>query len=99
LRPQLNFHRNWEQPQSEIAIRSTPRADLYVILAGVDEAGREAVFRIHNNPLVLWVWVGAFVAFVGGLIAMLAGRRAGARRQEPPPETAVRADALRTPAS
>ena len=26
LRPQLNFHRNWDQPQSEIAIRTTPTA-------------------------------------------------------------------------
>lgn len=77
LRPQLNFHLNWEQPQSEIAIRSTPRADLYVILAGIGEGegNGEAVFRIHHNPLVLWVWIGAFISFVGGLIAMLAGRR------------------------
>lgn len=75
LRPQLNFHVNWDQPQSEIAIRSTPRADLYVILAGVGGSGGGSVFRIHHNPLVLWVWVGAFVSFLGGLFALLAGGR------------------------
>jgi cytochrome c-type biogenesis protein CcmF len=71
LRPQLNFHRNWDQPQSEIAIRSTPVQDIYVILAGVDDATDEAVFRIHRNPLVAWVWTGAGISLIGGLIALL----------------------------
>ncbi len=75
LRPQLNFHRNWEQPQSEIAIRTTPAADLYVIFAGVDERTSESIFRVHRNPLVFWVWFGAVVAFGGGLVALFAGRR------------------------
>jgi cytochrome c-type biogenesis protein CcmF len=71
LRPQLNFHRNWDQPQSEIAIRTTPAADLYVILAGTRPGGGESVFRIHHNPLVVWVWVGALISVIGGLIALL----------------------------
>jgi cytochrome c-type biogenesis protein CcmF len=74
MRPQLNFHRNWEQPQSEIAIRSNPASDLYLILAGVSPDG-ESVFRVHRNPLVFWVWTGAVVALLGGLIALTAGRR------------------------
>ena len=75
LRPQLNFHHNWEQPQSEIAIRSGPLSDLYVILAAVGRSDNESVFRIHHNPLVMWVWSGALISFAGGLVAMLAGRR------------------------
>jgi len=82
LRPQLNFHRNWDQPQSEIAIRMTPRADLYVILAGVDSQTSASIFRIHRNPLVFWVWLGAVIAFIGGLFALLGGRR---RRAQPTP--------------
>jgi cytochrome c-type biogenesis protein CcmF len=74
MRPQLNFHRNWEQPQSEIAIRSTPAADIYLILAGVGDDGA-SVFRVHRNPLVFWVWTGAVVALIGGLIALVVGRR------------------------
>jgi cytochrome c-type biogenesis protein CcmF len=71
LRPQLNFHRNWDQPQSEIAIRTSPTRDVYVILAGIDDGSDEAIFRIHDNPLVVWVWAGALVALLGGLAALV----------------------------
>ncbi len=74
MQPQLNFHTNWDQPQSEIAIRSNPAADTYLILAGVSPDG-ESVFRLHRNPLVFWVWTGAVVALFGALIALFAGRR------------------------
>jgi len=76
LRPQLNFHRNWDQPQSEIAIRTSPAADVYVVLAAIDPSrGNASVFRLHDNPLVAWIWIGALVAVAGGLTALLAGRR------------------------
>jgi cytochrome c-type biogenesis protein CcmF len=90
LRPQLNFHTNWDQPQSEIAIRSTPRSDLYVILAGIRAGSDEAVFRIHHNPLVVWVWTGAAIAVIGGLIALLLRPRTAALG----PPTDVRSQAL-----
>ena len=80
LRPQLNFHRNWDQPQSEIAIRTSMRSDVYVVLAGLDDDGDEIVLRLHNNPLVAWVWTGAAVAVLGGLLAALLRRR---RREGP----------------
>jgi cytochrome c-type biogenesis protein CcmF len=81
LRPQLNFHRNFEnQPQSEIAIRTTPSADTYVILAGVDSSTRKTIFRLHHNPLVFWVWTGAVVAFLGALWSLLGKRRSGESR-------------------
>jgi cytochrome c-type biogenesis protein CcmF len=82
LRPQLNFHRNWDQPQSEIAIRTSATRDVYVILAGTDDASDEAIFRIHDNPLVVWVWAGAVIALLGGLVALLIRTRA-AREPEP----------------
>jgi cytochrome c-type biogenesis protein CcmF len=88
LRPQLNFHRNWDQPQSEIAIRTTPAADLYVILAGVDAKSERSIFRIHRNPLVFWVWFGALISFLGALFALF-GPRARAKPRAPTPTEPV----------
>jgi cytochrome c-type biogenesis protein CcmF len=56
-----------EQPVSNIAIRSTPLEDLYIVLTGWDESG--ASFFIFVNPLVMWIWFGGLVLVIGGLIA------------------------------
>ena len=51
-----------------------------------------AQFRIIDSPLVTWIWIGAFIAFGGGLIALwpapalvrrraTASARAGAARE------------------
>ena len=92
LHPQLNFHRNWDQPQSEIAIRTTPAADLYVILGGVTDTSNEAVFRIHNNPLVLWVWFGAAISMLGGLTSLFARPRKRKAPDAPSVDTAERVE-------
>jgi cytochrome c-type biogenesis protein CcmF len=84
LHPQQNLHANFDQPQSEIAIRTTPARDLYVILTGTKDGSKRAAFRLYSNPLVFWVWAGAVVAVAGGLVALVARPRAGARPQGAP---------------
>ena len=68
LSPAVQFHRNFEQSVSEVAIRSNLTEDLYVVLAGWDEQ-HNAAFKIKVSPLVSWVWVGGGVFLFGGLIA------------------------------
>ena len=74
--PERNTHimRDWrggEQPQptSEVAIRTTLKEDLYVIFASLNQ-DETATFKVHINPLVKWLWVGAFLMGIGGLFAM-----------------------------
>ncbi|MFC1981213.1 heme lyase CcmF/NrfE family subunit [Chloroflexota bacterium] len=67
LSPEKYIHRNYEQPVTEVAIRSTPAEDLYVILADWDR-NRTAAFKVLVNPLVMWLWIGGGVLFLGGLI-------------------------------
>ena len=64
LRPQRNFHFAQEQPQSEVAIRTTPVEDLYVVITSFDQDGTAAV-RAFVNPLTWWIWAGAFVMLAG----------------------------------
>jgi cytochrome c-type biogenesis protein CcmF len=39
-----------------------------------------ATFRVISSPLVTWIWVGAIVVFLGGLIALWPGPGASDRR-------------------
>ncbi len=68
LIPEKYFHRSYEQPVTEVAIRSTLVEDLYVILVGWDEDGTTA-FKVLVTPLVSWIWIGGGVLILGGLIA------------------------------
>ncbi len=68
LQPEKYFHRSYEQPVTEVAIRSSPLEDLYIILAGWDTDGT-AAFKVLVNPMVIWIWVGGGLLASGGLIA------------------------------
>jgi cytochrome c-type biogenesis protein CcmF len=61
---------NGRDTTSEVALRSTPRDDLYVTLIGWTADGR-ATLRLLVNPLVMWMWAGGLVLSVGAIIAML----------------------------
>jgi cytochrome c-type biogenesis protein CcmF len=58
-----------QEPVTDVGIRSTPREDLYVILAGLTDDLSEATFKVFVNPLIMWIWVGGGVLVVGTLIA------------------------------
>ena len=58
LAPQRNFHLAQQQPQSEVAIRTGPVEDLYVVVTSFDADGAAAI-RAFVNPLTWWIWIGA----------------------------------------
>jgi cytochrome c-type biogenesis protein CcmF len=64
MRPQRNFHFAQRQPQSEVAIRTTPIEDLYLVVTSVDPDGAIAL-RAFVNPLTWWIWAGAAVMAAG----------------------------------
>ena len=44
-------------------------------------ASPTATFRLITSPLVTWIWLGAIIVFLGGLIAMWPGERDALRRR------------------
>ena len=64
MRPQRNFHFAQRQPQSEVAIRTDPIEDLYLVVTSIDPDG-SAALRAFVNPLTWWIWAGAFVMALG----------------------------------
>jgi cytochrome c-type biogenesis protein CcmF len=69
LWPQRNFHLAQRQPQSEIAIRTTPIEDLYVVVTSFQADGGAAV-RAFVNPLTWWIWAGAVIMALGMSVIM-----------------------------
>ncbi|MFQ6618655.1 MAG: heme lyase CcmF/NrfE family subunit, partial [Fidelibacterota bacterium] len=74
LQPEKRFHRNQEQPHTEVAIRSTLKEDLYIILAGYDK-DKNVSLKIFVNPLVQLLWLGTTVIVIGTIIAVLPDKR------------------------
>jgi cytochrome c-type biogenesis protein CcmF len=71
LRPEKRLYQTHEQPTTEVALHSTWRDDLYLVLAGYDEEKQEATFSAYVNPLVIWLWIGGWVMAIGTFFAML----------------------------
>jgi len=56
---------------TEVAVRTTAREDLYLILAGFDATAHTATIKAIVNPLIVWLWIGFATLVVGTLIAAL----------------------------
>jgi cytochrome c-type biogenesis protein CcmF len=50
-------------------MRSTPAADLYIVLNGYDLNQRIANVDMFLEPAVFWLWLGMAIVMVGGVIA------------------------------
>ncbi len=70
LRPEKNFYANQEQSVTEVAIRSTLREDLYVILSQYNQDDGSATFKVVISPLIMWMWLGGFILVGGTILAM-----------------------------
>lgn len=58
------------QPMTIPGVRSTLADDLYVLLINWEGVTSQiAPFKVYHNPLVNWLWLGAFVFIFGTLIA------------------------------
>ncbi len=58
------------QPMTIPGVRSTLADDLYVLLVNWEGVTSQiAPFKVYHNPLVNWLWLGAFVFIFGTLIA------------------------------
>ena len=65
LYPEKRIYDVGRQPTTEAAIRSTIWGDLYAVIGDADGQGGY-VTRIYFNPLVAWMWTGAFIMVLGG---------------------------------
>ena len=70
LFPRQDFYFVQNQPMTIPGVRSTLEEDFYVLLVGWEPIGQDgATFKIYNNPLVNFIWLGGVVFILGTLVA------------------------------
>ncbi len=62
------------QSLTHVAISSTPFADVYIVLAGMNDDG-SASFQVFVNPLVSWIWAGGVIIIFGVMLGNVGERR------------------------
>lgn len=73
LTPERNFHWNVGQVVTEVALRSSWKEDLYVVLAALQEDGL-ATLQVQVAQMVQWIWAGGFVLLAGTLVGLWPSR-------------------------
>lgn len=71
LAPELRFYPKNKETTTEVALRMGQREDLYLILAGIDDEGKKASMKVFINPLQVWLWYGAIIMVIGGVIVAI----------------------------
>jgi cytochrome c-type biogenesis protein CcmF len=71
LRPQRRFYDKSEQPNTEVALDSNWKRDLYVTLGGWEDSGSAIAIEAIVNPLVSWIWTGGVVMAIGAIMCLL----------------------------
>lgn len=71
LKPELRMYKRNKETTTEIALRMGLREDVYLVLAGLDESGQRAAFKIFINPLQVWLWFGTMIMILGTIVVML----------------------------
>ena len=69
LKPEKRLYVASNDTSSEVSIHSNIFRDIYIVL-GDKNSQNSWVINLYFNPLVIWIWIGAFVIFLGGLIAL-----------------------------
>ena len=68
LHPEKRVYRVQQAAMTEAGISAGLTRDLFVALGEPLEAGAWAV-RVHIKPFVRWIWIGALMMAMGGLVA------------------------------
>ena len=84
LKPEKRFYLvGGGDPTTEVAIRSTFREDLYLVLAEFDRNTQAITVKAIINPLVVWTWLGLAIITLGAVVAAIPSRTRFFRPTQP----------------
>ena len=82
LRPEKRIYRVQQNPMTEAAIDTGFTRDLYVALGEAVDGGKAWIVRVYVKPFIDWIWGGAFMMALGGLLAATDRRYRVKKRSE-----------------
>jgi len=80
MAPEKRVYLASEQPQTMVAIHSTPSLDLYVVYEGTNPDTGQPIIKAFLNPLVGWIWAGLVVLVFGTLVALVPSQKPAAQK-------------------
>ena len=69
LSPENRYYPITKNFTTEASIHTNLLRDLYIVL-GDGNLNDGWIVRIYYNPLVIWIWIGAAIIFLGGIISL-----------------------------
>ena len=69
LNPENRYYPVKNSTTTEASIHTNLLRDLYIVI-GDGNINDGWVVRIYYNPLVIWIWIGVAIIFIGGLFAL-----------------------------
>ena len=82
MTPESRVYNTSPQTTTEAAIRPTLGSDLYAVIGDPDGSGGWAT-RLYHKPLVNWIWLGAILMALGGMVSLTDRRhRIGAPKRK-----------------
>jgi cytochrome c-type biogenesis protein CcmF len=85
LEPEKRIYSVQGQPTTEAAIDAGFTRDLYLVLGDKQQGGDAWAVRAYLKPFAVWIWLGALVMALGGLVSLTDRRyRIGATAKRHP---------------
>ncbi len=69
LEPEKRTYQVQKSPMTEAGVEAGLMRDLYVSLGEPMDDGRSWGLRLYLKPFIRWIWLGALLIAIGGLIA------------------------------
>ena len=69
LEPENRYYPITNTFTTEASIHANLSRDLYIVL-GEGNLNEGWVVKIYHNPLVMWIWIGSLIIFIGGIVSI-----------------------------
>jgi len=69
LKPENRYYPISNIFTTEASIHTNLSRDLYIVL-GEGNLNDGWVVKVYHNPLVIWIWIGALIMFMGGIVSI-----------------------------